>query len=410
MLEEAKADIKIEQTLQVVTSKAPDAPIILVGTHADDKKVNQKFRKVMFNRIKEKFYKRFPNIKTHLAVSGKNGKNIEALLERIQKCVVELEDIGENIPRGFLFLEDRVKVLRRVMKHPLANFDRFKDEILACGIDQTQAMQAMKHLHNSGLIVYFPRTFRDYVFIDAQWVADIFSSMPRMKKFVKKGFLPESELEQVWNPVRHPPELHDLILSLLEGFELVLRPEGLQKIFVPAYLEEEPPPSPAKLNEMWPPGYEMEEPEFRRVYIFKFFPQGLFSRLIGRFVNNLGWELENYWKGGSIIVSPTYDRAFVKLDNIDKSLNIVVRGETAGDSLLHLLENTDGLVKSTMHLSVDVFVPCTHCLLLEEGKRPHLFQISEFEDAISEGKEYVLCRGEVAVKLRALLPNMAVGE
>jgi len=294
------------------------------------------------------------------------------------------------------------------MKSPLASISRFRDEIVACGIDADQSVNALKHLHNAGMIMYFPRTFKEFVFLDPQWLCDIFSAIPHMKRLVKKGFLNESELDQVWSPARHPPEMHDLIISLLEGFELVHKPEkgDTGKVFVPVYLEEEETPSPAKLNELWSPGYEMEEPEFRRVYQFTFYPQGLFSRLIGRFVNSLGWELENYWKGGSIICAMSGDRAFIRLDPIDKALYITVRGENAGDELQSLVENTDQLIQYQLKLNAGIFVPCTHCLLLEEGKRAFLFPIEEFENAIAEGKEYVLCNGEVAVKLRALLPNM----
>ena len=97
--------------------------------------------------------------------------------------------------------------------------------------------------------------------------------------YVTEGYLSNDDLEQVWVAPKHPPEKHEFFLYILEMFEVILRPADKSKIFIPQFLEEEETPTVAKLNELWPPGYEMEEPEFRRVYTFPLIPTQLFTQV-----------------------------------------------------------------------------------------------------------------------------------
>jgi len=258
-------------------------------------------------------------------------------------------------------------------------------------------------MHDAGVLVQFP-ICPSLIFLEPQWIVDLISSFNQIKQFVKRGMVDRSDFLQIWNTESYPEKYHEYILMLLERFELLMRLKDQGKIFFPELLEEEATPSQSTLNMMWSPGYEMEQPEFRRVWKFHFIPQYMFARVVGRMMYGMNWEVQNYWKNGAILnKEDEEDSCYLKLDPTDRSFHITVRGEGAADQILRLIQMIEQTA-AQMRLQAQSFVPCTHCLLLEEGKKPYLFPITEFEAAEGESKGYVLCQGEVAVKLRALLP------
>ena len=47
--------------------------------------------------------------------------------------------------------------------------------------------KALQYLNDAGVVVYFADTVPDYVFLDPQWIADIFATIPKMRQFVNRG-------------------------------------------------------------------------------------------------------------------------------------------------------------------------------------------------------------------------------
>ena len=214
-----------------------------------------------------------------------------------------------------------------------------------------------------------------------------------------------SELHHIWDPEIYPEKYHEYILILIEKFNLCMRVKDKSQIFFPELLEEEPTPSLANMNLLWSPGYEMEEPEYRRVFNYQYFPANLFPRIVGQISFSMTWDIQNYFKNCCILSHNSGNSAFLKIDPFEKKLFLTVRGMEAGSFITKMIDLIQQLNENVGLADVEAFVPCTHCLLLEEDAKPYLFPMIDFDKAMIEGKEYVLCQGEVAVKLRALLPN-----
>eukprot|EP01096_Ripella_sp_DP13-Kostka_P013510 TRINITY_DN587_c0_g1_i3.p1 TRINITY_DN587_c0_g1~~TRINITY_DN587_c0_g1_i3.p1 ORF type:complete len:1377 (+),score=731.02 TRINITY_DN587_c0_g1_i3:157-4287(+) len=402
MLDPEEDDEIIESWLEMISIRVGRVPVIIVGTHLDEKACGTKHIKNFWKRIKGKVQDR-GNVVGYEAVSGSQNKKIDNLLTRIVKITSQQDPFPTQLTKGYEYLESRTKLLRKLMKTPMTSFKRFREEIIACGIHEHQVDTCMKHFSDAGIIVYFPLC-PSLVFLGPEWIVNLISTFNDIKQYVKRGMVDRSDFLQIWDPEQYPEKYHEYILMLLERFELLMRLKDQGKIFFPELLEEEATPSQSTLNFMWNPGYEMEQPEFRRIFKFHFVPQFMFARIIGRMMYGMGWELQNYWKNGAILNKEYADESiFLKLDPTERCFYITVRGENAADQIV----NTIKMIESTseqMHLSHQTFVPCTHCLLLEENKKPFSFPITDFETAESEGKGYVMCQGEVAVKLRALLP------
>ena len=407
MMDGESEDARIEQWLELITRKVNDqVPIIIVGTHLDDKACKAKHRKAFWTRIKDNFGSKFPNIVAYEAISAKFNKKTDAVLERVLKVAEKRSYIPQQVMRGYQYLEERIELLNGLMKTPMTSFKRFSEEVVACGVAPDAVKEAMKFLNDAGILVYFGDVCPTLVFLDPQWIVDLVSSFNQIKQFAKKGMVNRGEFENIWDPKKYPIKYHEYILMLLERFDMLMRLKEQGRIFFPELLEEEPTPSLATLHMMWAPGYEMEEPEFRRNLQYQFIPNTLFPRVIGKIVHTLSWEIQNYWKNGSILDnSNDGSSAFIKLMPLEKTIHITVRGEKAGDDLIKILDTIQSLNTSLALTDVESFVPCTHCLLLEEDATPFMFPMSAFDVALQEKKEYVMCEGEVPVKLRALLPK-----
>lgn len=406
MMDPASADAEIERWLELITRTAgEDVPTIIVGTHLDEKTCGSKYRKQFWARVKGKVGSKFKNIISYEAVSARHNKKIDGLVERILKTAMARPYMPQQVMRGYRYLEERIALLRQLMKTPMTSYKRFHDEVTACGVSDEKVEDAMQYLNDTGLIVYFQDVCDSLVFLDCQWIVDLISTFNKIKQFAHKGMVDRSELQNIWDTERYPEKYHEYILMLLERFDLCTRLTEQGKIFFAELLEEEATPSQATLNMMWSPGYEMEEPEFRRNLKYNFITTTLFPRVAGKIVHSMGWEFSNYWKNGAILRKPDGGGCFMRMDPNAKQLYLTVRGEVAADDLLFILQLIEQLNQSLGLTDVEEFVPCTHCLLLEEDANPYIFALTDFHNALNEGKEYVLCQGEVAVKLRALLPH-----
>jgi len=65
---------KVEYWLKTLKVRANGAPVVLVGTHRDDKRCDKKYREALIKSMRKRFDSRFPFIRDYVCVSCKNGK------------------------------------------------------------------------------------------------------------------------------------------------------------------------------------------------------------------------------------------------------------------------------------------------------------------------------------------------
>ena len=89
-----EATTTIGYWLQLIYTRAPKSPVILVGTH--DEKLTEKYVAESFESLLEKYKSGFPNIKSCFSVSNKNGKGTEDLREKIINVALEEKFNGRD--------------------------------------------------------------------------------------------------------------------------------------------------------------------------------------------------------------------------------------------------------------------------------------------------------------------------
>jgi hypothetical protein len=74
-----------------------------LGTHADDKKCTPEYIESTLNKIKTKYYKRFPGIKAIMAADV--TKNVKDVKQALKTIIASLDTMGESMPLAYLELE-----------------------------------------------------------------------------------------------------------------------------------------------------------------------------------------------------------------------------------------------------------------------------------------------------------------
>eukprot|EP00005_Dracoamoeba_jomungandri_P000755 CAMPEP_0174256266 /NCGR_PEP_ID=MMETSP0439-20130205/5520_1 /TAXON_ID=0 /ORGANISM="Stereomyxa ramosa, Strain Chinc5" /LENGTH=1755 /DNA_ID=CAMNT_0015338793 /DNA_START=1 /DNA_END=5268 /DNA_ORIENTATION=+ len=425
---------RIQYWLQSIHTRARGAPVILVGTHLDNKKCTGKYLDNLYANLLQKYSSQFRNIRFFVALSCTTGKSVDILRKKLCEVAMSLITDEGKKPRSYLTLEEKLRALRAIREDkPIISYEEFAAMAVSSGIPRSpsQVGKAANYLHEQGTIVYFNErssNLRQLVVINCQWLTNVFSDVITLKhNFVKKGFLKKKHLPQIWKPPNYPDNIHEFLVQLLNQFEVVysLPPEeGVpyeeEVILVPCLLPVKNP----DFENVWPTYPKPGIVSLQRFYEFEFVPFGFFNRMMVRLLRS-GWKLEREmtWRGGMFYTAEEYNFKLLVHMKIGKKhlLKISLRGEDQNHtdpfiyqkivegSMLLILASIDTLVADWLNVNVTAIIPCIHCTSHRDSD-PYMFNQSEIEHAVANGRTVCSCRGVDLVNIAALAPDVVVQE
>jgi Protein tyrosine and serine/threonine kinase/C-terminal of Roc, COR, domain len=383
---------RIEYWLQSVQARGRGAPVILVGTHFDDKRCTDEYMSETYAYLKRKYLNRHSNIVTLLSVSTRTGRCVDEVREVVVDTALKLDYMPEEIPLRYLDVEEKLLSLRSVLPVPTQSWEEFARMCENSNVQSESLAPLATYLNDLSVLVYFRDVSRDVVVIDPQWITQMFATIVSMKaNFAKGGILKKSTLPQLWRAPRHPPALHAYMLKLLKKFEVVYELND-DDLFIPCLLSNSP--KQEVLAAEWERSRSApaeQELCFGRCYKFQFVPLGFMGRLIVRFLNTFDWTPSYYWQHGIILVKPEH-RLRVTLDPNTHELVLFVRGPDAGKHLLALLESIDTFVEDWLQVQVQVSVPCTRSLAGPLPLPYPRFPLKEIETSVANGNLFLFVK------------------
>jgi Leucine-rich repeat (LRR) protein/serine/threonine protein kinase/GTPase SAR1 family protein len=445
---------RIEYWLKTLKARTDGkCPVVIVGTHRDDKRCDGKYVDSMFASMRRKYSTRFPFVREYVAVSSKTGRGLDKLTE----VLVDLARASrsfKNIPDSYAKLEKQILQIRTTAN--TMSISEFEGVAISAGVEKADVPSCVGFLHDVGLVLYFnDKTggLSDLVILDPLWIVNLLSSIITLKHgFVKDGIMMANCLPQIWK--EYPPSEYNWLLKLLDKFEIIFRISpstnadpsqgvrdrwismlmddgqsqleqaagrratlaSLDLLVIPSMLPATP--ADSHLNELWNKHSEFESHVYGRRYIFQFLPLGFFSRLIVRSLHMAGLTPQYVWRDGMIIDSDN-ERALVVHNELDYLLDIVIKtkkrqrspsvsfsSESAAKKIMaasfnvlrQLADCVETLLVSWFKLKPIVQVPCHHCLyekLFESPETvPYYFPIEECMLAVREGKDSLTCHAE----------------
>ncbi|VDM57866.1 unnamed protein product [Angiostrongylus costaricensis] len=340
----------VQRWLINIQARAPNACVILVGTHVDQISSNPtKFPKNFIEEVENKIRSRFmvvdadkyglPRVVDLLLINSKARNDIKYLLNVIYNSSWEVRigkdrALDQQVPSAYVAM---IKVIRelhvelrrdstsaimtseqfreRTQQRMSARFGRsFRDDIEFRG--------ACAFLHDSGEIVHFvDASLRELIFVDPLWLADYLAAVVALRSPHKAaGILSQDALVPQLKKFRcidAGPPLRGALLDLLQKCELALPCVGRRFLIsakVSSWTVQSNKPAATSRHSvtrsmgMWQRSVEhpssspkkytndtsgtvflfsfQPERQLRRVYAMSYIPAGFWSRLVTRIIGD----------------------------------------------------------------------------------------------------------------------------
>ncbi|XP_050423466.1 leucine-rich repeat serine/threonine-protein kinase 1 [Adelges cooleyi] len=334
---------EILQWLVNIQARAPNSPVIIVGTHYDvmSNKSPEYNSEILQQLIRDRFINivdaekyGLPRVLDTIEISCKTKHNIKLLCNIIYDTVFSLRSPGskellleQRVPATYLALEDIVSHIgnerRLAGLDPVLNLDQFRTAVNAEMVsrfhksfrDMAELNQAILFLHENGVLLHYDdATLKDLYFLDPQWLCDMLAHVVTIREinpFARSGIMKLDDLKIV---LKSSTCTREYVVNLLNKFEVALTWDS-RSLLIPSLLPSEDDmygqrtqpvlikvPIKSKCRKLrtsiHPPLEDFIEigenitsrsdPEVsvRRLLLMSYFPSGFWSRLITRMLGD----------------------------------------------------------------------------------------------------------------------------
>uniref|UniRef100_T1K991 non-specific serine/threonine protein kinase n=1 Tax=Tetranychus urticae TaxID=32264 RepID=T1K991_TETUR len=271
MIDGEKAVEGIQQWLVNIQARAPNSPVIIVGTHYD--LISDYFPRLYSEDLQQMIRDKFmnvidpdkcglPRVIDSIEISIKTRHNIKTLCHLIYDTVFDLRCPGskerlleQKIPATYLALEDVVGYLaaeRRFSgKDPVLRSEQYKTQISTemrkrfnlTFRDDAELHQATTFLHENGVLLHYnDATLKDLYFLDPQWLCDQLAHIVTIREinpYARNGIMKTDDLKHLFKSSElSRNDIKYYIINLLNKFEIALTWDS-RTLMIPSLLPTE---------------------------------------------------------------------------------------------------------------------------------------------------------------------------
>lgn len=335
------ADTDADYWLKIVSSFAPESPIIVV--------LNQ-IAKDPFELDETGLRQRFPNIRAFVrtdCAEGEHGFGIEDLVSALLDATSNLRDLRVSFPASWFEIKDRLAG----MSENYLTFDRYRHICTDLGEMDSQAQELLAdYLHSLGIALNYredPR-LRDTHVLNPHWVTEgIYTILNSRLVAEHHGEVTASDLSRILDAKRYPAERHVFLLDLMRRFELCFPyADEPDKYLVADLLPKQQPPEATDFP---------VEDSLQFEYRYPVLPEGLLPRFIVRsHVHSTG---QPRWRSGALL-RWEQSTALVQADSASRIVRIFVTGPVnSRRRLLAVIRSDFEHIHSSYRFKVNAFVP-----------------------------------------------------
>ena len=343
---------RLDYWLSTIRVLAPDAPVLLVATHIDERAPDLNIPQYRAD---------YPQIVEVLQVSNNTGIGINELKQAVAKYAATLKLMGQPWPMSW------VEVERELVANPQHHISAatYTDLCMAKGVHAELAQGSLgSYLHDLGKILYFrdDPILKDIVILKPNWVTKAISfALEDEATRSRYGILEHAELPRIWSAdeqnQRYDPALYPLFLRLMERFDLCYQidPQSSWKhatrSLIPQFLPYQPPLS---LPTWTAQDMKAGKVHVEMTYRLDFVPAGILSWFI---VRTHRYTCNLHWRDG-VMLSYQDHVARVELFLRRNELHLEVWGVEPRTFLVILKETMDLILSRFEGLRIKHEVPC----------------------------------------------------
>jgi len=335
---------QVEKWLQNIRLKAPDAPILLIATHCDQRPPQLDYARLQAAN---------PQLRGLYLVDSQTGTGLAQLKTALAETAATLPNLKRTWPSRWL------QAAQAVTQRPEHHIDRatFAAICREHGVEDVTALPVlMQYLHQLGQIIVYP-TLPDLIILKPNWITQAISAVLEAPAVLQaNGVLDHHRLPALW--ANYAAALHPLFLDLMAHYDLAVPMEAqgqrLPQTLIPAllpYAMPAPLPAPPTLA-------DLQAGRVRQVQLLyrfddKFMPPDLMARFIARTYPH---TTQQHWREGVVLRVKTHTTALVKQEG--NTLHLQVWGPLPQNFFEHLRYTLEDLLAPFKNLKVERFVPC----------------------------------------------------
>ncbi|CAG9859264.1 unnamed protein product [Phyllotreta striolata] len=261
---------EILQWLVNIQARAPNSPVIIVGTHYD---VIQEFNPNISEEYQQIIRDRFinvvdaekcglPRVLDTIEISCKTRHNVKLLCNLIYDTVFSLRPPGskellleQKVPATYLALEDVINYIAAERKanslDPVLNADQYRNLVTTEMLqrynktfrDWSELHQATLFLHENGVLLHYDdATLKDLYFLDPQWLCDMLAHVVTIREinpFARTGVMKLEDLKHIFKASNIGQlDTRGYIVNLLNKFEVAITWDS-RTLLIPSLLPSE---------------------------------------------------------------------------------------------------------------------------------------------------------------------------
>src|SRR6266704_2401120 len=376
---------RLDYWLETIKAHAPDAPVLLVATHVDERVPDLNYQ--LYRDV-------YPQIVGHLGVSIKNGVGIVELKIMLADQALRLPLMGQPWPEKWLRAEE--VLLARPQHH--IDADTYTHCCSTCEVEADIAKGSLgNYLHDLGKILYFRDDYvlSNLVVLKPNWVTKAISRVLDDEATSKKqGILLHSDLPRIWavDEEGQPYESHlyPIFLRLMERFYLSYQIEAdspgdhSTSSLIPQLLPYQPPTG----LPTWPKSPAAGQSQVEMVYRFDFLPPGIMSWFI---VRTHRFSQDLHWREGVLLAYESH-QARAELNPMQRELRLLVQGPLPQNFFTILMNTMDVILARFEGLKVRREIPCNcHWQREETETCPHFYRYEELVRRMQARRYKVEC-------------------
>lgn len=375
---------RLRYWLDIITARAPESPIILVVTHAEDRPVDFPL---------DDLKREYPRITTSIAVDNRTRQGIDALHEAIAAEASRLPLMGSEWPKAW---HNAAKVLLEAEQNRVTP-DEMWQMMTAAGVeDPVQQQYIAKALHELGDILYYSEDSElcDTVVLQPDWVNEYISKVldsPEVEK--AHGLLTRRHLKELWRGLDRGTSDH--FLGMMDKYDLSYRVDGPSDdvSLVVERLSWNPPP----YQDIWDGMAGMQE--IKVLYQLNTMPPGIPTWFIAR---SHRFSTNTHWRTGAVLRHGE-QLALVRADAHRKTVELTVRGPSPAAFFSILDDGLNRTLERFPGLEIRRAVPCRCAPGCTE-----LFNYDNLSKRLAKPKYTIEChRSGEDVDIRGLLLGLA---
>jgi internalin A len=365
---------KLFDWLDNIKAIAPESPVLIVGTHVDQRPL-----KLPFTQLQSKY----PQIRAHFGVSNRDNLGFDPLRLAIAKQASQLPHMGQEWPKSWV---DSAKDLRKkeglfISRQEIPSiFERF-------GVIEKEIETLLRALHELGDILYFYEDddLKDTIILKPQWVSkEVGKVLDCSEVEEEKGVFKREHMERLWKEIPGSG-MRDRLLQLMQKFDLsyqIYDFDDDDRSLVVELL-------PLELNDYIGTWDSKTQSELNKELSMKFclntIPPGIPTWFIAR---SHRFTTGMHWLTGAIFKDRSNNWALIEADTHKNILTLTVRGAVPHSFFVVLRDGLELTLERYTGLEIQRRVPCPG----HEGKQcVHEFDFLDITRAFEKSIKDIQC-------------------